>query len=374
MTPSRPIRVLFALAGLHRVRRGAEIAFESVAAHLACIDGFQVTLIGSGQPRANDPYRFIHAPCRPRERFERWPRLPLFRDHYVYEEASFLPGLWRAFRPADFDATITCSYPFTNWLLRAPRPAPRHLFVTQNGDWPARERRREYRFFGCDDLICTNPEYVAANRDRWRCTLIPNGVDPDRFAAATPDRAALDLPQHAPVAIIVAALIPSKRVLEGIRAVATIPDLHLLVVGDGELRAQADSLGHELLGQRYRRTTLPFEHMPMAYASADLLIHLSTDEPFGNVYVEALAAGLPVVAHDRPTTRWMLGDGNRLAVLADTNDAAAAASAVRAALTLRSPALARERRDWVASRFAWSTIARQYADLLSTGRARAPAA
>lgn len=368
MTMTRPIRVLFALAGLHRVRRGAEIAFESIAEHLARIDGFDVTLIGSGEPRADAPYRFLHAPCTPRERFERFPRLPVFRDHYVYEEASFARGLFRALRRQRFDAAITCSYPFTNWVLRAAQRRARHVFVTQNGDWPARERRREYRFFRCDDLVCTNPEFLAANRDRWRCTLIPNGVEVHRFAHAAPDRASLGLPEGVPVALVVAALIPSKRVLDAIRATASAPGLHLLVVGDGELRERVDALGRDLLGPRYRRTTLPFEQMPVAYASADLLIHLSTDEPFGNVYVEALAAGLPVVAHDRPSTRWMLGESNHLAVLADTTHPAAAANAVRAALALRSPTLARERRDWVASRFAWSTIARQYADLLSTDR------
>jgi len=45
---ARRCRVAMVLPGLHRVRRGAEVAFESVASELALIPGFEVTLIGTG--------------------------------------------------------------------------------------------------------------------------------------------------------------------------------------------------------------------------------------------------------------------------------------------------------------------------------------
>ena len=54
------MRVLFALPGLHRIDRGAEIAFVSVANELAKA-GHQVTLLGSGPPKPGTLYRFIHA-------------------------------------------------------------------------------------------------------------------------------------------------------------------------------------------------------------------------------------------------------------------------------------------------------------------------
>ena len=42
--------------------------------------------------------------------------------------------------------------------------------------------------------------------------------------------------------------------------------------------------------------------MPGLYRSAEVLLHMSVDEPFGNIYVEALASGLPVVTHDGSST------------------------------------------------------------------------
>jgi glycosyltransferase involved in cell wall biosynthesis len=358
-TPGKRLRVLFALPGLHRVRRGAEIAFESIARELAWTPGVEVTLIGTGLERAGEPYRFRGARCIPRERFEHMPSLPTLRSNDAYEELSFAPGLFLAYSPGDYDITCTCAYPFTNWVLRAPwrRSRPAHIFITQNGDWPAHARNSEYRFFHCDGLVCTNPEYFERNRARWRSALIPNGVDVARFAPRASSRARFGLPEDAPVALIVSALIESKRVVEGVRCAARVPGLHLVVAGDGELRERVDACGRELLGERYRRMTIAHEAMPDLYRAADVLLHMSKGEPFGIIYVEALATGLPVVAHETSATQWTLEDQ---AFLVDTTDEVATARELSRALGARSPAQVTARRALAEQRFSWKKIASTY--------------
>ncbi len=360
----RDINVAFALPGLHRVTRGAEVAFESIAQELARIAGFRVTLFGSGPEIAGRSYHYVHCPCSPRERFERWPRIPPIRDEYIWEEATFVRSLRRRYNPDDFDVTVACSYPFVNWYLRARTHRgrrPLHVYVTQNGDWPAQARNREYRFFGCDALVCTNPVFNERHKDRFRCWLIPNAVDPSRFLNATPDREALGLPASAPVVIMVAALIDSKRVVEGVRAVAGMPGVEVLMIGDGPIRAQVDEAGRTLLGPRFRRMTVPFDQMPSVYRSADVLLHMSKDEPFGNIYVEALAAGLPVVTHDWASTRWLFEDQG---VLVDTDDPEAVRSGIRRALETASAVAGR--RELVERRFTWRAVADGYAQCLRT--------
>jgi glycosyltransferase involved in cell wall biosynthesis len=367
----RPMRVLFALPGLHRVSRGAEVAFESVASHLAGVPGLDITLAGSGPPIAGRPYRFMHVRCRARERWARWPRVPPFRSGIVYEEASFARRLWGMIDPAAYEATVTCAYPFTNWVLRAHtrnRRRPAHIFVTQNGDWAPRARNSEYRYFGCDGLVCTNPEYFERHRGRYRCALIPNGVDTSRFSPGREERETLGIPAGVPVVLIVAALIASKRVAEGIAAAAKIPGAAVVVAGDGPLREQVDRTGRELLGARFRRVSVPHERMPALYRSADVLLHMSTDEPFGNIYLEAMSTGLPVVAHDSLNSRWIIGVHG---ALADTRDPVAVARALREAITDTDEAR-RARRAIVADRFAWPVVASQYARFVEevvTGRA-----
>src|SRR5258708_34902894 len=80
--------------------------------------GDSVTIIGSGRPPASTPYRFRRACSIPREKFESLPSMPMLRNEYAYEELTFIPGLLRHYRPAEYDVTLTCSYPFTNWILR----------------------------------------------------------------------------------------------------------------------------------------------------------------------------------------------------------------------------------------------------------------
>src|SRR5208283_3772169 len=110
------------------------------------------------------------------------PSLPLLRDECGYEELTFAPELIWNYNPKHYDITLTCSYPFTNWILRRPGisgPRPPHVFVTQNGEWPALASRSpgsksEYRFFGCDGLVCINPDFFERNKEYWNCRLIPN--------------------------------------------------------------------------------------------------------------------------------------------------------------------------------------------------------
>ena len=360
MSPSR-LRVLFALPGLHRVSRGAEMAFENVARQLARRSDCSVTLVGSGPERTGEPYRFLHAPMKPRERFERWPRFPPLRSEYRWEELTFIPGLWRAVRPADYDVTLTCSYPFVNWALRARRRGgkPRHIFVTQNSDWPAQRRNAEYKLFSCDGLVCTNPEYFARQQDTWRCALIPNGMDAARYRPGPADRAAFQIPDGPPVVLMVSALIPSKCVAGGVRAVARLPGVHLVVAGDGPLRDEVDGLARQLLPGRFTRLTAPMDRMPALYRCADVFLHLSRDEAFGNVYIEALASGLPVVGHDYPTARWILAGFGQLV---DTTDDQRTADAVQAALA--APREADRRHAFAAGRYDWPAVGDQYAAFL----------
>lgn len=355
------MRILFALAGLHRVDRGAEVAFTSVASELAAL-GEDVTLIGTGPQRVGAPYRFIRTGAIGRERFERFPKLPMLRGDTAWEEASFIPGLLSQYRPDDYDVTLTCSYPFTNWALRRPRiigRRPPHVFVTQNGNWPILSNDAEYRFFGCEGLICTNPDYFAASSSLSRVELIGNGVDLNRFFPGAPERERFNINASGPVVLMVSALITSKHVEEGVEAVSRIPEAVLVVAGDGPLRDEVQHIANAKLRGRYRQIQVPPADMPALYRSADVFLHLSRAESFGNVYVEAMASGVPTVAIDNARTRWIAGDD---AFLVAPGQPAAVAEQIKAALLASTELKARVARR--ALQFGWTNIARRYREFL----------
>ena len=361
------MRVCFALPGLHCINRGAETTFESVGEQLAANPGFEVTLIGAGPEIPGRNYRYLQAFSRMRQSFEAWPRFPPVRNPYRWEELSFTAGLRSVYSPEDYDCTITCSYPFVNWLLRANRKkgGPAHIFVTQNGDWPARRTSGEYRFFGCDGLICTNPEFYERHRTNWNAALIPNGVAVEEFSNAKPDRSELGLSSDATVVLMVGALVPEKRIIEGIALLRGLRHLFLLIVGDGPMRDEVIQAAELAMPGRWKLLKVPFQKMPTVYASSDLLLHMASDESFGNIYVEALAAALPVVAQDSTLTRWIFGaeNGERLwgpnAWLVETTKRSDVVKALQSALLRRRSHMPDA--ALVAGKYSWETISRKYA-------------
>jgi glycosyltransferase involved in cell wall biosynthesis len=358
------MKVLFALPGIHRVNRGAEVAFEALAEQIAQRPGFDVTVVGSGSAKASQSYRYHQVRCVSRERFYKFPSLPYLRDHYAYEELTFAVGLWRFCRQWHCDVTVSCGYPYTNWVLRHARwsSGARHVFVTQNGDWMAQARNWEFRHFSCDGLVCTNPEFYERNKYQWTSRLIPNGVDSSVFYPGPHARAKFGLPNDRPVVLMVSALIPSKRVLEGIRAVSKISDAHLIVAGDGELREAVLQEASHCLADRFHLVSVPRSWMPDLYRSADAFLHMSQDEPSANAYMEAMATGLPIVTHDREVTRWTLEDQ---AILVDSDSSYAVAAALETALQARSEREQQSRLDLVRRRFEWNAIADEYCQFFS---------
>ena len=135
-----------------------------------------------------------------------------------------------------------------------------------------------------------------------RVVTIRNGVDVARFAGI--DRAAarslLDLPPNAPVIGTVGRLDPVKNQAGLIRAVTrlrtTHPDAMLVIAGDGAYRAELERLidtvapggNIRLLGER--------RDIPNVLAALDVFALPSVAEGMSNTILEAMAAGLPVVA------------------------------------------------------------------------------
>jgi len=82
------MRIAFVLPGLDRVVRGAEVAFESIAYELAQRKDLKVNLFSSGDAQKESLYEFISVPIKSKESFESWPKFPIFRNGYAYEELS----------------------------------------------------------------------------------------------------------------------------------------------------------------------------------------------------------------------------------------------------------------------------------------------
>jgi glycosyltransferase involved in cell wall biosynthesis len=158
---------------------------------------------------------------------------------------------------------------------------------------------------------------------------------------------------------MVSALEPSKRVEQGIEAVSRISGAHLLVAGDGPLRRKVDVMAEKLLPNRFTRLSVAPQNMPAIYRSADVFLHLAKEEAFGNVFIEAMACGLPIVAPNSSRLRWIVGENEFL--LDDDNPAAVAS---RIEVAAGASLVQRQERVSTAAAFSWVRIAARYREFL----------
>ncbi len=160
-------------------------------------------------------------------------------------------------------------------------------------------------------------DWLRKFADFGGATVIPNGVDTSAFAnpAAPVTRAALGFAPDDVVFCYAGRLGPEKSTPwlaeEFAAAAADSPRARLLVVGDGPSRAEAcDTIDRAGLAGRARFTGMvPYERMPDYEAAADVFVTGSTTEVHPLVVLEAMAAGLAVVAVSSPGIADTVVDG-----------------------------------------------------------------
>ena len=157
--------------------------------------------------------------------------------------------------------------------------------------------------------------YVQHGLPSEKFTVIPNGIGP--FAPSDLSRAELlaklELPADARLIGAVGRLWPQKRIKDLIWAADLLKvirdDVHLLIIGDGPLRQRLERFRRQVriedkvhfLGHR--------DDVPRLLPHFDALWLASEYEGLPNVVMEAMAAGVPVVASDISGNRDLVVSG-----------------------------------------------------------------
>jgi len=151
----------------------------------------------------------------------------------------------------------------------------------------------------CAVTLCPSHTLIRQLRGHGfeRLRYWSRGVDAEQFSPARRSatmRARLGGVDGTPLLLFVGRLAREKRVDQLVALLRGMPNARLAIVGDGparaELEAQFGDLPVTFTG--YLRGA----ELAAAYASSDLFVFPSDSEAFGNVVLEAMASGLPVVA------------------------------------------------------------------------------
>lgn len=215
-----------------------------------------------------------------------------------------------------------------------------------------------------------------------RCTVVPNGTDPARFApgGASALRRRLGLGTR-PALLTVGRLVPRKGVDTMLRALPRIaqavPDVRYLVAGKGPDRARLEALARRLgVASRVRFLgAWPPERLRALYAAADVFVMPSREAPpdvegFGIVFLEASACGTPVVGARAGGIPDAVAHGESGLLVPPAAPAALAEACLQ---LLRDPErarrLGRQGRQRVLRRFTWDRVADSLFDSLSASAA-----
>ena len=190
--------------------------------------------------------------------------------------------------------------------------------------------------------------------------IVPNGVDVEMFASAEP---AAGLPEGRHV-LWVGRLDRQKGFRVAVRAFEVLademPDLRLVVAGDGDERGAVGELPPPVRARVDMLGAVRHEALPPYHAAADAFVAPALgQESFGLVLVEAMAAGLPVVATRIPGYDEVVRDGVDGLLVPPDDPAALAAAILRVltdpALALRLAGSGKAR----AAEFSWDRVAAQ---------------
>lgn len=184
-------------------------------------------------------------------------------------------------------------------------------------------------------LVPTRELQVFLEQEQFRnVVLLPRAVDtvafhPDRRDPAL--RAEWGLDAHGLAVIHVGRIAPEKNLPMAVRAFRELqrvrPEARFVWVGDGPAREALQRDNPDFVFCGIQRGDALGRH----FASGDLFLFPSRSETFGNVTLEALASGVPVVAFDYGAAREFLRDGVHGAAVALHDDAGFLAAALRLA-------------------------------------------
>ena len=188
--------------------------------------------------------------------------------------------------------------------------------------------------------------------------IIPNALDAADFAS-------LPRPPFTNTLGFIGRLDPVKRIGDLVRAVALIPAVRLEIFGEGPERPKLERLitGLNLDSRVSLRGQIA--RPQDALSQIDLLVLPSEAEGLPMVLLEAMAAGVPIVATDAPGIRDVVRHDHTALLVPVGSPAALTAAIVRslACAELRSRLTARARRE-LRERFSWDTVLPRYQRLL----------
>lgn len=369
----KPIKVFLACSGVGHVKRGYESFNRECFRVLSTFPSLDITLFkGGGEPSVNE-IALWNLP-RSHSITIRLGKL-VGKTAYYIEQLTFFLSLIPHIQFSQPDIIYVCDVNLANFArLWRNWTKQNYKILFRNGGPinPIHHSR-------WDHVQQVAPVHLQAALDIGipieKQTFVPNAtnISPklERLTESEKHalRSKLGIPINRPLILSVGAIDKKRKRMDYvIQEVANLSHLQpfLLLLGQQEAEAaEIIELGQQLLGsQSFQVRTVDKTEVSDYYKAADVFVLASPDEGFGFAYVEAMSYGLPCLAHDYPTARFVLGE---MGYFANLKLEKALSNLILQALTESSDLIQRDLRHWsVYERFSWDKLQSDYVNLLQS--------
>lgn len=214
------------------------------------------------------------------------------------------------------------------WYCRMVRAAhvPKMVFTEHGIHYPYRKKRKRLLV---NPLLCrladelvTIAQHTKSNLAKYenypkkKMGIIYNGIDLSAFSEpihVIAKKASLEIAPESQIVGMVARLDPVKNhgmLLRAFQKVASrFPDSRLLIVGDGPMRSDLESLAKTLEISKQVHFLGSRQDIPELLKIMDIFVLSSFSEGMSITLLEAMAAGVPVVATDVGGNREVVAEG-----------------------------------------------------------------
>jgi glycosyltransferase involved in cell wall biosynthesis len=365
----KPLKVFFSCSGVGVMDRGIETFFREAFDGLRETEGLDIILYkGAGEARTDE--RVLWNVPRTGRAATLLGKM-IRRNSYVAEQLSSFPSMVRAIRKHRPDIIFysDSNLGFQLFRWRKQIGVPYRLLFSNGGPVHPPFDRTDYVH---QVAPLYYDEALAAGEPPERQRMVPYGIN---VPIGTPDfdeakreqlRKQLDLPLDCKIVLSVGWISAKHKRMDYLVneiALMSHPRPYLVLLGTMDRQSEdIVALAREKLGEGgFTARSVPYRRVTDYYRSADVFTLASLQEGFGRVFLEALMHGLPVVAHDHPVMRFVLGNEG---IFADLSKPGALAQQLDDGLrAVSDPAVAARRRESVRSRFNWSILALQYREM-----------